>query len=99
MKLCQPIGIRIELGDRNIYVEDSGSGAIKLINKSLEAIAAFFGKLITNPGQGFFNIHSKESTVQEPKKSVGEIIMMMDEVLEYVRTCSKKAREYIYYSL
>jgi len=40
-----------------------------------------------------FNIHSKKSTVREPQKSVNEAIAMVDEVLEYVKYCSRKARE------
>lgn len=43
-KLCQPIGICVEF-DRNIYVTDSGSGAVKLINRPLTGIAEFLGKL------------------------------------------------------
>ena len=39
-KLCQPIGICVEF-DRNICVTDSGSGAVKLINRPMTGIAEF----------------------------------------------------------
>lgn len=89
-KLCQPIGICVEF-DRNIYVADSGCGAIKLVNRPLAGIAEFLGKLQVLVTA--FSIHSKRSTERKPQKSVGEAIGMVDEVLEYVKTCSQKARQ------
>ena len=89
-KLCQPIGICVEF-DRNIYVTDSGSGAIKLISRPLTGIAEFLGKLQVLVKA--FNIHSKKSAVRETRSSVHEAIDMVDEVLEYVKSCSRRARE------
>ena len=42
-----------------------------------------------------FNIHSKKSAVRvrETRSSVHEAIDMVDEVLEYVKSCSRRARE------
>jgi len=57
----------------------------------LTGIAEFLGKLKVLVKA--FNIHSKKSTVREPQKSVNEAIAMVDEVLEYVKYCSRKARE------
>ena len=89
-KLCQPVGICVEF-NRNIYVADSGSGSIKLINRPLAGIAKFLGKLQVLVKA--FNVHSKRSKVQHPQRSVGEAIQMVNEVLDYVKMCSKKARE------
>ena len=89
-KLCQPIRICVEF-DRNIYVTDSGSGAVKLINRPLTGIAEFLGKLQVLVKA--FNIHSKKSAVSETRSSVHEAIDMVDEVLEYVKSCSRRARE------
>ena len=77
-KLCQPIGICVEF-DRNIYVTDSGSGAVKLINRPLTGIAEFLGKLQVLVKA--FNIHSKKSAVRETRSSVHEAIDMVDEEL------------------
>ena len=57
----------------------------------MTGIAEFLGKLKVLVKA--FNIHSKKSTVREPQKSVNEAIAMVDEVLEYVKYCSRKARE------
>lgn len=46
-KLCQPIGICIDF-DRNIYVTDSGSGTVKLINRNCRVPWK-----ATSSGQGF----------------------------------------------
>ncbi|KAL9973405.1 hypothetical protein ACROYT_G019861 [Oculina patagonica] len=89
-KLCQPIGICVEF-DRNIYVADSGCGAIKLVNRPLAGIAEFLGKLQVLVTA--LNIHSKRSTERKPQKSVGEAIGMVDDVLENVKSCSQKARQ------
>jgi len=86
LKLCQPIGICVEF-DRNIYVTD----AVKLINRPLTGIADFLGK--SQVLVKAFNIHFRKSTVREPQKSVNEAIAIVDEVLEYVKYCSRKARE------
>ena len=79
--------------DRNIciYVTHFGSGAVKLITKPLTGITEFFRKLQVLVKA--FNIHSKKCTVREPHKSVNGAIAMVDEVLEYVKYCSRKARE------
>ena len=50
-KLCQPIGICVEF-DRNIYVTDSGSGAVKLINRPFDRNCRVPWKA-TSSGQGF----------------------------------------------
>ena len=57
----------------------------------MTGIAEFLGKLEVLVKA--FNIHSKKSTVRGPQRSVGEVIVMVDEVLEYVKSCSQKARE------
>ena len=84
-KLCQPIVICVEF-DRNIYVVDSGCGAIKPVNRPLAGIAEFLGKLQVLVTA--FNMHSKRSTERKPQKLVGEAIGMIDEVQEYVKSCS-----------
>jgi len=43
-KPCQPIGICVEF-DPDVYVTDSGSGAVKLINRPLTGITEFLAKL------------------------------------------------------
>ncbi|PFX20780.1 hypothetical protein AWC38_SpisGene14752 [Stylophora pistillata] len=58
-KLCQSIGICVEF-DRNIYVTDSPSGAVKLINRPLTGIAEFLGKLQVLVKA--FHIHAKKKT-------------------------------------
>ena len=50
-KLCQPIGICVEF-NCNIYVADSGSGAVKIFNRSLRGILRVSWK-VTNVSQGF----------------------------------------------
>ena len=50
-KLCQPIGICVEF-NRNIYVTDSGSGTVKLINRPLTGNCRVPWKA-TSSGQGF----------------------------------------------
>jgi len=57
----------------------------------LTGIAEFLGKLQVLVKA--FNIHSKKRTVREPHKSVNEAIALVDEVLEYVKYCSRKARD------
>ena len=89
-KLCQPVGICVEF-DRNIYVANCGSGAVKIINRPLVGIAEFLRKLQILVKA--FNIHSKKNVVREPRRSIGEAIVMVDEVLEYVKFCLRKARE------
>ena len=39
-KLCQPLGICVEF-DHNVYLTDSGSGSIKLINRPMKGMAEF----------------------------------------------------------
>lgn len=89
-KLCQPVGICVEF-NRNIFIADSGSGSIKLINRPLRGIAEFLGKLQILVKA--FNIHSRRSKDQESEKSVDQAIQMVSEVKEYVKVCSKKARD------
>ena len=60
-KLCQSIGIFVEF-DPNIYVTDSGSGAVKLIKRPLTGIAEFLGKLQVLVKA--FNIHSKKAQLE-----------------------------------
>jgi len=77
--------------DRNIYITHSGSGMVKLINRLLTGIAEFLGKLQVLVKA--FDIHSKKYTVREPHKAVNEAMAMVVEVLEYMKHCSRKARE------
>lgn len=78
LKLSQPLGICVQF-DRNIYVADSGSDAVKLINKPLTRIAEFLGKLQVLVKA--FNILIKKSTVRGPRRSVCEATVVVGEVL------------------
>ena len=75
-------------GVLHVFVQSQG---VKLTNKPLTGIAEFLGKFQVLVKA--FNIHSRKRTVREPQKSVKEAIAMVDEVLEYVKYCSRKARE------
>lgn len=57
----------------------------------MTGIAEFLGKLQVLVKA--FNIHAKKGTVRETRSSVHEAIDMVDEVLEYVKSCSRRARE------
>ena len=57
----------------------------------MTGIAEFLGKLQVLVKA--FNIHSKKSAVRETRSSVHEAIDMVDEVLEYVKSCSRRTRE------
>ena len=92
-KLCQQIGICVEF-NHNIYVADSGSGAVKIINRPLRGIYEFLGKLQMLVKA--FNIHSKKSVDKPRRMSLDEAIVVVDKVHEYVKSCSKKARELQY---
>ncbi|CAB4020104.1 Hypothetical predicted protein [Paramuricea clavata] len=88
-KLCQPVGICVEF-DRNIYVADSGSGSVKLVNRPLKGIVDFLSNL--RALLVAFNVHSKKaSTSVSP--TIGEAINMVKETLEYVQSCSMKSKE------
>lgn len=89
-KLCQPIGVCVEF-NRNIYVADSGSGSVKMINRPLQGIVDFLSNL-----QALlvaFNIHSKGKSEMGHHHTAGEAIQMVNQTLYYVQTCSTKAKE------
>ena len=58
-KLCQPLGICVEF-DRNVYLTDSGSGSVKLINRPTEGMDEFLQNLQMLARA--FDIHSRKKT-------------------------------------
>jgi len=88
--LCQPVGICTEFS-RNIYVADSGSGPIKLINIPLHGIVEFLSNLQTLLTA--FHIHAKGKSLLTTHHKVGEAIEMVNQTLEYVKSCSLKAKK------
>ena len=57
----------------------------------MTGFAEFLGKLQVLVKA--FNIHSKKSAVRKTRSSVHEATDMVDEVLEYIKSCSRRARE------
>ena len=89
-KLCQPVGICVEF-NRNIYVADSGSGSVKMINRPLQGIVDFLSNLQTLLLA--FNIHPKGKSEMGSHHTVREAIEMVNQTLQYVQSCSAKAKE------
>ena len=91
-KLCQPVGICVEF-NRNIYVADSGSGSVKMINRPLQGIVDFLSNLQTLLLA--FNIHPKGKSEMGSHHTVSlrEAIEMVNQTLQYVQSCSAKAKE------
>ena len=90
-KLCQPVGICVELV-KHLFM-DSGSSSVKLVNRPLKGIVDFFSSL-----QALlvaFNVHSKQKSQVSPSVSpaIGEAIQMVNKTLEYVQSCSMKSKE------
>ena len=88
--LCQPVGICTEFS-RNIYVADSGSGSIKLINRPLHSMVEFLSNLQTLLTA--FHIHAKGKSLLTTHHTVSEAIEMVNQTLEYVKSCSLKAKK------
>jgi len=81
-KPCQPIGICVEFYP-DIYVTDSGSGAVKLINRPLTRIAESLGKLQVLVKA--FNIHSKKTQLENHRSR------LMKQLLWWMRCWSKRS--------
>ena len=91
--LCQPVGICTEFS-KNIYFADSGSGSIKLINRplhGLHGIVEFLSNLQTLLTA--FHIHAKDKSLVTTHHTVSEAIEMVNQTLEYVKSCSLKAKK------
>ena len=88
--LCQPVGICTEFS-RNIYIADSGSGSIKLTNRPLHGIVEFLSNLQTLLTA--FHIHAKGKFLVTTHHTVSEAIEMVNQTLEYVKSCSLKAKK------
>ena len=88
--LCQPVGICTELS-RNIYIADSGSGFIKLINRPLHGIVEFLSNLQTLLTA--FHIHAKGKSLVTTHHTVSEAIEMVNQTLQNVKSCSLKAKK------
>ena len=88
-KLCQPVGICVEL-NRSIYVVDSGSGSAKMINRPLQGIVDFLSNLQTLLLA--FNIQPKGKSEMGSHHTV-RAIEMVNQTLQYVQSCSAKAKE------
>ena len=87
--LCQPVGICTEFS-RNLYT-DSESGSIKLINGPLHGIVEFLSNLQTLLTA--FHIHAKGKSLVTTHHTVSEAIEMVNQTLEYVKSCSLKAKK------
>ncbi len=89
-KFRQPVGICVEF-ERNIYVVDSGSGSVKMINQPLQGIVDFLSNLQTLPLT--FNIHPIGKPETGLHHTVIEAIEMVNQTLQNVQTCYAKAKE------
>lgn len=88
--LCRPVGICTEFS-RNIYITDSGSDSIQLINRPLHGIVEFLSNLQTLLTA--FHIHAKGKSLVTMPHTVSDTIEMVNQTLEYVKSCSLKAKK------
>ena len=88
--LCQPLGICTEFS-RNIYIADSGSSPIKVMNRPLHGIVEFLSNLQTLLTA--FHIHAKGKSLVTTHHTVSKAIEMVNQTLEYVKNCSLKAKK------
>ena len=88
-KLCQLLGIFVEF-DHNVYLTDSGSGSVKLINRLTKGMAEFLQNSKTLVRD--FDIHSRKNPLTEPHHTIDQGIKLVENVLQYVQACSQKAK-------